>query len=86
MSLDRSSSCFALSSPTVGRLRCRLNHPHRGGHEADLNGNTYVWWDEKDTTKHPDSPCAECGEPFSKHRAPEDSCPDKKGGRFHVRG
>lgn len=82
---DRSSACFALSSPAVGTLRCRLDVHHRGGHEADLNGNTYVWWDERDTTKHWDSPCTECGAPLANHRALGDSCPDKQGGRFRGR-
>lgn len=50
-----------------------------------MNGNTYVWWDEKDTTKHWDSPCTVCGEALAKHRALGDTCPDGKGGRFRGR-
>lgn len=81
---DRSSACFALSSPVVGTLRCRLDVHHRGGHETMMGENVYTWWDEKDTTKHWDSPC-ECGAALRDHSALGDACPDRNGGQFRGR-
>lgn len=82
--LDRSNACLARSSAVLGRLQCHQDVAHRGGHEAPLAGGVlYVWYDEKDTIRHWDSPC-ECDQPLKAHAVKGDRCPGRDG-RFRAK-